>query len=54
MKTYHKDIHATASITDQKDGTARLIIKTLNGMKIHDKTHKNRKSALAAWYRACN
>ena len=54
MKTYHKDIYATASITDKKDGTARLVVKAINGVKMHDKIHKNRKAALAAWYRICN
>lgn len=54
MKTIHKSFYASASITDKKDGTARLVIKTFTGIKTHDKIHKNRKAALAAWYRLCN
>lgn len=52
MKTYHKDFYGcTASITDKRDGTARLIIRTPGGTKVKDSVHKNRKAALAAWYR---
>lgn len=51
MKTIHKNDCAVGTITDKKDGTARLVIRTINGIKYHDKIHKNRKSALAAWYR---
>lgn len=54
MKTYHKDLLATASITDKKDGTARLIIRDINGNKQHDKVHKNRRAAYSAWRRYCN
>ena len=55
MKTYHKDFYgSTASITDKRDGTARLIIKTPHGTKVKDSTHKNRAAALAAWRRFCN
>lgn len=51
MRTTHKSFYATGVITDKRDGTARLVIRTMNGIKTHDKIHKNRKSALAAWYR---
>ena len=52
MKTYHKAFYGVSgSIEDKKNGTARLIIRQ-NGEKVHDKIHKNRKAALAAWYRA--
>ncbi len=54
MKTYHKSYGVTASITDKPDGTARLIAKTSTGKKVHDKIHKNRKAAEAAWRRLCN
>jgi hypothetical protein len=53
MKTYHKDSYGcTASITDKRDGTARLVIRMSNGKKMHDKVHKTRSAALSAWYRA--
>lgn len=54
MKTFHKDFHATASITDHRDGTATLIIRDGNGRKCHDKKHANRKAAYSAWRRYCN
>lgn len=53
MKTYLKSFYGvTGSITDNKDGTARLIIRTGSGKKTHDKLHKNHKAAMSAWYRA--
>ena len=52
MKTYHKSFYGTtASITDNRDGTARLIVRDQYGRKVKDSIHKNRKAALAAWYR---
>lgn len=54
MKTYHKDIYATASITDRKDGTARLIVRSITGAKIKDSTHKSRPAAYSAWRRMCS
>lgn len=52
MKTYHKDFcGVSATITDKRDGTARLTVSISTGQKIHDKIHKNRKAALAAWRR---
>lgn len=50
MRTYHKEYGCTASITDNADGTARLIIKA-GSKKVHDKNHKSRNAAMAAWYR---
>lgn len=53
MKTYHRDFYGcTASITDRSDGSARLVIRLGNGKKMHDKNHKNRNAALAAWRRS--
>lgn len=55
MKTYHKDFSGcTASITDKRDGTARLLVRTPNGFKVKDSVHKTRNAALAAWRRFCN
>ena len=54
MKTTHKSYGCTASITDKRDGTARLIVRDQYGEKIKDSTHKNRPAALAAWRRFCN
>lgn len=51
MRTYHKNTLASASITDKKDGKARLVVRILTGQKVHDKVHKSRKAAMAAWYR---
>lgn len=54
MKTYHKDFcGVTASITDKKDGTARLIVKDQFGRKVKDSIHKSRPAALAVWRRMC-
>lgn len=59
MKTFHKDVSSGAigCITDKEDGTASLKVtsRTLAGeIVIHNKIHRNRKAALAAWYRLCN
>ena len=55
MKTYHKDFcGCTASIADKPDGTARLIVRTPDGRKVKDSTHKNRAAAVAAWRRFCD
>lgn len=54
MKTYYKEYGATASITDQKDGSATLVIRDHLGRKVHNKTHASRKAAYAAWRRYCN
>ena len=52
MRSYHKDFcGVTASITDCRDGTARLIVRLPNGKKIHDRVHKNRSAAMTAWRR---
>jgi hypothetical protein len=52
MKTYlHDFCGCTGSITDKKDGTAQLIVRLPNRKKIHDKIHKSRKLAQAAWNR---
>ena len=51
MKSFHRNSLTTASITDIKDGTAQLIIVNASGKKVHDKIHKNRNAAMAAWYR---
>lgn len=51
MKTYLKSFLCTGSIQDKRDGTARLVICLSNGEKAKDSVHKNRKAALAAWYR---
>lgn len=54
MKTYHKDFTGiTASITDNADGTARLVIRIPGGKKVHNKTHASRKAAESAWKRFC-
>jgi hypothetical protein len=53
MRTYHKDYGVTASITDNIDGSARLIVRGPNGKKIKDSVHKSRNAALAAWRRLC-
>lgn len=52
MITYHKNYGVTASITDNADGTSTLKA-SCNGTIIHNKKHKNRKSAIATWYRLC-
>ncbi len=52
MKTYLKgDYGTTASITDNKDGTARLVIRRYDGHKVQDTTHKSHAGALASWRR---
>lgn len=53
MKTYYRDFYGcTASIADRPDGSARLVIRLSNGKKMHNKIHKNRNAALAAWRRS--
>lgn len=54
MKTYHKSYGVSATITDKRDGSAQLVARDSAGKKIHDKAHKNRKAAEAAWRRICN
>ena len=54
MKTYYKEFGCTASISDSRDGTARLVIRNQYGQKVKDSQHKNRKSAYSAWRRFCN
>lgn len=52
MKTYYKGLYgASASVTDKKDGTARLIVRIYNGQKVLDKVYKTRKGAVTAWSR---
>lgn len=51
-KKYH-EYGCTATITVKRDGTARLVIRSIYG-KHHDKIHKNEKAAYAAWRRYCN
>lgn len=53
MKTTHKSYGVSATITDKKDGSAQLIARDPTGKKIHDKNHKSRKAAEAAWRRLC-
>ena len=53
MKTIYKQYGITASITDKRDGTARLVVRDAFSQKVRDSIHKNRKAALAAWYRMC-
>ena len=54
MKTYHKDFDVTASITDKRDGTARLVVRDQYGKKVKDSVHKNRRDAVAVWKRMCS
>lgn len=54
MKTFYKDYGCTASITDNTDGTARLVVKNQNGKKVKDSTHKSRAAAYSAWRRLCD
>ena len=55
MKTYLKDFYGvTGSITDKSDGTATLKVRLPGGTIIHNKVHKNHKSAQAAWRRLNN
>ena len=52
MKTYLKgDYGVTGSIAEKNDGTARLIICDGNGVRRHNKIHKNKQSAMSAWRR---
>jgi hypothetical protein len=53
MKTVYKQYGVTASITDKRDGTARLVVRDAFSKKVWDSIHTNRKAALAAWYRMC-
>lgn len=53
-KTTYTDYGCTATISDQRDGTARLVIKAHSGKKVHDKIHSSHKAAYAAWRRFCN
>ena len=53
MKTIYKQYGVTASITDKRDGTARLVVRDAFSQKVRDSIHKNRKAALAAWYLMC-
>jgi hypothetical protein len=54
LKTYHVSYGTRASVADMKDGRARLIVRDQLNRKVKDSIHKNRKAALAAWYRFCN
>ena len=47
MKTIYKQYGVTASITDKRDGTARLVVRDAFSQKVRDSIHKNRKAALA-------
>lgn len=51
MTTTHQSYGCTATITDNPDGTARLVVNTQHGKTVKDSTHKNRAAALAAWRR---
>ena len=51
MKTVYKDYGITASITDRHDGSAKLVVRDALGRKIHEKVHKSRTAAQAAWRR---
>lgn len=50
-KTYYKDYGITASITDLRDGTARLVVRDQFMRKIRSSVHKDRASALRVWRR---
>lgn len=52
MKTYYKNYGVTASIKENKDGTATLTT-SINGGKRTSKTYSSKKSAQAAWRRMC-
>ncbi len=54
MRTVYKDYGCTATITDKKDGSARLVVKNQLGKKVKESNHKNRASAYSAWRRLCN
>ena len=54
MRTCHKSYGVSATITDKRDGTAQLVVRDQTGKKIHDKIHKTRKAAEAAWRRMCS
>lgn len=54
MKKYYKSYGCTASITEKKDGTAKLVVKDPSGKKVKDSVHKNFKAAEAAWKRFCS
>lgn len=54
MKTVHKEYGCTATITDSKDGSAKMVIRNQMGKKVKESTHKSRPAALAAWRRFCN
>ena len=45
MKTIYKQYGVTASITDKRDGTARLVVRDAFSQKVRDSIHKNRKAA---------
>lgn len=53
MKTFHKDSGCTASITDQRDGTAILKVRDPIGRVVKKKSYKTRRSATAAWAAMC-
>jgi hypothetical protein len=54
MKTVYRDYGCTATITDMKNGSAKLVVKNPMGKKVKESTHKNRTAAVAAWRRFCN
>lgn len=54
MKTFYKEYGCTASVTDNADGTAKLVVRNQNGKKVKDSVYKSRTAAYAAWRRFCN
>lgn len=54
MTTTHKDYGCHCTISDKRDGRARLVIRMYTGEKVHDKVHANRRAAYSAWRRFCN
>lgn len=59
MKTFHYDMAGvvTGIIEDYPDGRARLKVYAYSfsgPVEVHNKFHKNRRAALAAWYRLIN
>lgn len=53
MKTYFKDYGVTASITTNRDGSARLVARDPMGKKVRDRVYTTYAAATAAWRRLC-
>ena len=50
MITYFRSYSVTASVRENRDGTAILCIKYPNSPRVY-KTYKTKKNAIAAWKR---